>query len=187
MSLPRRQSISFSSTSSSSLLSTTASAAAASSFPSSSAAAAAYFQFPTPDLIELTEASLYATAGTTSAPAAPSPSPYAADTAPSPPPSPPPPPATTHYWTSDSTRRLEYAAIDAASRGFKGWVRRNLVPECFGHRHVAFDDDTGSVRRYRLELEDERDEKPASSSCAAASPRRRRTWHFWSPRKTAAV
>ncbi|KAL1897585.1 hypothetical protein Sste5346_003890 [Sporothrix stenoceras] len=68
------------------------------------------------------------------------------------------PPQTTHYWTSDQTRRLEYAAIDAASRGFKGWMMRHMVPDCFipkEKRRVTFDDDTGSVRRYRIELETE--------------------------------
>ncbi len=68
------------------------------------------------------------------------------------------PPQTTHYWTSDRTRRLEYAAIDAASRGFKGWMMRHMVPDCFvpkGKRRVTFDDDTGSVRRYRIALESE--------------------------------
>ena len=73
-------------------------------------------------------------------------------------PSYPIPPQTTHYWTSDRTRRLEYAAIDAAGRGVKGWVMRNLVPDCFvpkEKRHVGFDDDGGSVRRYRLELDTE--------------------------------
>ncbi|KAI0453733.1 hypothetical protein F5B21DRAFT_271507 [Xylaria acuta] len=68
----------------------------------------------------------------------------------------PPPPQTTHYWTSDHTRRLEYAAIDAASRGIKGWVMKYMVPDCFvpkDNRRLTFDDDTGSVRRYRLELE----------------------------------
>lgn len=110
-----------------------------------------------------------------------------------PPPAPPPPPQTTHYWTSDRTRRLEYAAIDAASRGVKGWIRRNLLPDCFVPRddgHIAFDDDTGSVRRYRLELEDDE----PSSACKALSrrhtdkkplstisvvPRRMRTWQLW--------
>jgi len=78
-----------------------------------------------------------------------------------------PPPQTTHYWMSDHTRRLEYAAIDAASRGVKGWALRHLVPDCFApksNRRLTFDDDTGSVRRYRLELECvepvEKDEKP---------------------------
>ncbi|KAI0509699.1 hypothetical protein F5B22DRAFT_648720 [Xylaria bambusicola] len=68
----------------------------------------------------------------------------------------PPPPQTTHYWMSDHTRRLEYAAIDAASRGIKGWVMKHVVPDCFvpkENRRLTFDDDTGSVRRYRLELE----------------------------------
>ncbi|KAF2971701.1 hypothetical protein GQX73_g1827 [Xylaria multiplex] len=68
----------------------------------------------------------------------------------------PPPPQTTHYWMSDHTRRLEYAAIDAASRGIKGWVMKYVVPDCFvpkDNRRLTFDDDTGSVRRYRLELE----------------------------------
>ncbi|KAL9945807.1 hypothetical protein D7B24_009322 [Verticillium nonalfalfae] len=71
---------------------------------------------------------------------------------------PSPPPQPTHYWTSDQTRRLEYAAIDAAHQGIKGWVRRHLVPECFVPREktpVAFDDETGSVRRYRMELGEE--------------------------------
>ncbi|CAK7562276.1 MAG: hypothetical protein SEPTF4163_000112 [Sporothrix epigloea] len=80
------------------------------------------------------------------------------------------PPQTTHYWTSDQTRRLEYAAIDAASRGFKGWVMRHMVPDCFvpkSKRRVTFDDDTGSVRRYRIALEtEESTEKKCRSSVA---------------------
>lgn len=84
------------------------------------------------------------------------------------------PPQTTHYWTSDRTRRLEYAAIDAAGKGVKGWIRKNLLPDCFAgkNRHVAFDDDTGSVRRYRLDLEDEPEEKCASA--CNTSPRKSR-------------
>lgn len=72
-------------------------------------------------------------------------------------------PQTTHYWTSDRTRRLEYAAIDAASRGVRGWVMRHVVPDCFvpkSKRRVGFEDDTGSVVRYRLDLEDDQEEKP---------------------------
>ncbi|KAI8628483.1 hypothetical protein F5Y19DRAFT_142088 [Xylariaceae sp. FL1651] len=68
----------------------------------------------------------------------------------------PPPPQTTHYWMSDRTRRLEYAAIDAASRGLKGWIMKHVIPDCFvpkENRRLTFDDDTGSVRRYRLDLE----------------------------------
>ncbi|KKY39099.1 hypothetical protein UCDDA912_g00901 [Diaporthe ampelina] len=84
------------------------------------------------------------------------------------------PPQTTHYWTSDRTRRLEYAAIDAASRGVRGWVMRNCVPECFvprERRRVCFDDDTGSVRRYRLELEIECPEDSVPPSPVGEKPR----------------
>ncbi|KAJ4393532.1 hypothetical protein N0V93_002744 [Gnomoniopsis smithogilvyi] len=66
------------------------------------------------------------------------------------------PPPTTHYWTSDRTRQLEYAAIDAASKGVRGWIMRNMVPDCFvprDTRRAGFDDDGGSVRRYRIDLE----------------------------------
>jgi hypothetical protein len=75
---------------------------------------------------------------------------------------PPPPPATVHYWTSDSTRRLEYAAIDAANRGVRGFFIR-LVPDCVlseAARRTKFhdddDSDAGSVRRYRLVLPEEK-------------------------------
>lgn len=84
------------------------------------------------------------------------------------------PPQTTHYWTSDRTRRLEYAAIDAASRGVRGWVMRNCVPECFvpkERRRVCFDDDTGSVRRYRLDLEIECPEDSVPPSPVGEKPR----------------
>ncbi|KAK3942650.1 hypothetical protein QBC46DRAFT_237070, partial [Diplogelasinospora grovesii] len=69
----------------------------------------------------------------------------------------PPPPQTTHYWTSDRTRRLEYAAIDAASRGVRGWVMRHIVPDCIvpkSKRRIGFEDDRGSVVRYRLDLDE---------------------------------
>ncbi|KAH8649312.1 hypothetical protein BX600DRAFT_517685 [Xylariales sp. PMI_506] len=92
----------------------------------------------------------------------------------------PPPPQTTHYWTSDRTRRLEYAAIDAASRGVKGWILRHVVPDCFvpkEKRRLAFDDDTGSVRRYRLELECEDEcEKMKRGGGAAGGKHRAFGW-----------
>ncbi|KAB5542809.1 hypothetical protein GE09DRAFT_226846 [Coniochaeta sp. 2T2.1] len=84
------------------------------------------------------------------------------------------PPQTTQYWTSDRTRRLEYAAIDAASRGVRGWVMRHMVPDCFipeDRRCVRFDDDSGSVVRYRLDL-DEDDRK--SARCLSAKKRKSR-------------
>lgn len=88
-------------------------------------------------------------------------------------------PQTTHYWTSDQTRRLEYAAIDAASNGIKGWVRRHL-PDCISaKRHISFDDDTGSVRRYRLELED--DSQPDEK------PKKTKSWRFWGSRSSSAA
>ncbi|KAL7923285.1 hypothetical protein ACQKWADRAFT_59401 [Trichoderma austrokoningii] len=112
----------------------------------------AYYQFPTSDLVEVTETSQEAPSACL-------------------------PPQTTHYWTSDRTRRLEYAAIDAAGKGVKGWIRRNLLPDCFAgkNRHVAFDDDSGSVRRYRLDLEDEQDEKrvPDCTASPSSPPKKR--------------
>ncbi|KAK2033211.1 hypothetical protein LX32DRAFT_118526 [Colletotrichum zoysiae] len=97
------------------------------------------------------------------------------------------PPQATHYWTSDRTRRLEYAAIDAASRGVKGWVRRHLVPDCFvpKEKHVAFDDDTGSVRRYRLELDEETAPCEKRGCGAGVGAGRGRGWFGWKRSKTA--
>jgi hypothetical protein len=89
------------------------------------------------------------------------------------------PPQTTHYWTSDRTRRLEYAAIDAASNGVRGWVMRHVVPDCFvpqSKRRVGFEDDRGSVVRYRLELDDREEvgvEKPDEDEV------RVRGWRGW--------
>ena len=76
----------------------------------------------------------------------------------------PPPPATCQYWTSDSTRRLEYAAIDAANRGVRGFFIK-MVPDCIlppSSRRTRFhcddeESDSGSVRRYRLALPEEKD------------------------------
>ncbi|SPO05453.1 uncharacterized protein DNG_08140 [Cephalotrichum gorgonifer] len=85
------------------------------------------------------------------------------------------PPPSTHYWTSDHTRRMEYAAIDAARRGVRAWAKRNLVPNCLVPKdggHLDFDDDTGSVRRYRLELEDTKGGAPRAGE-------RRRGWFSW--------
>ena len=84
------------------------------------------------------------------------------------------PPQTTHYWTSDRTRRLEYAAIDAASKGVRGWMMRHMVPDCFvpkDRRRIRFEDDRGSVVRHRIDLEVE--EKDDTDKC-----KRRRSWLF---------
>ncbi|KAK3991530.1 hypothetical protein QBC44DRAFT_50780 [Cladorrhinum sp. PSN332] len=90
------------------------------------------------------------------------------------------PPQTTHYWTSDQTRRQEYAAIDAASKGVRGWVMRHVVPECFvppNKRHVGFEDDRGSVIRYRLSLDgdDDRSAEKANNSHSDV----RKGWRSW--------
>lgn len=92
----------------------------------------------------------------------------------------PPPPQTTHYWTSDRTRRLEYAAIDAASRGVRGWAMRHIVPDCFipkDRRRIGFDDDRGSVVRYRLELDTE---ESGEKDEFEGSRKGRRSWWFTS-------
>jgi hypothetical protein len=71
------------------------------------------------------------------------------------------PPATIHYFLLPETRRLEYAAIDAASRGVRGFITK-LLPDCIlpsEFRRTKFhdgdkDSDAGSVRRYRLNFPD---------------------------------
>lgn len=107
-------------------------------------------------------------------------------------------PATVQYWTSPETRRREYAAIDAASRGIKGFALR-VLPDCmvpkefkvmgFSEREESTNStgevgeelrdrgrrpstvkgsigrmagkrgrgDDGSVRRYRIEIEEVND------------------------------
>jgi len=88
------------------------------------------------------------------------------------------PPQTTLYWTSDRTRRLEYAAIDAASRGVRGWVMRHMVPDCIipeDYRRVRFDDDRGSVVRYRLDLEDH---EKSQSKGGSGGMKKRKSWWF---------
>ncbi|KAM0243172.1 hypothetical protein ACHAPO_000010 [Fusarium lateritium] len=126
----------------------------------------AFFHFPSPDPIQLGDS--------------------VPDRRVQPTPIPSPPPQTTHYWTSDRTRRLEYAAIDAATRGVKGWVLRHMVPDCFvsrENRHVSFDDDSGSVRRYRLELEDDHHTEKMTYKNKNKNGRRRKGWKFWKRQK----
>ncbi|MCJ1360540.1 MAG: hypothetical protein MMC33_010548 [Icmadophila ericetorum] len=75
-------------------------------------------------------------------------------------------PCTTIDWTQPSTRRREYAEIDASHRGLKG-MWRSLTPRwCQGQQRMNFydeqtnrsDSDCGSVRRYRLDLPDEKEQ-----------------------------
>lgn len=92
-----------------------------------------------------------------------------------------PPPATVQYWTSDSTRRLEYAAIDAASQGMRGFFIK-LLPDCVlppSSRRTRFheadaDSDAGSVRRYRLALPEEK-----SNGGEGACPERKSRPGLW--------
>jgi hypothetical protein len=76
-------------------------------------------------------------------------------------------PATVMHWTSNETRRREYDAIDRQSRGIRG-LWNKIRPRMFKGKHSSQrgfydpennadddDDDAGSVRRYRLQLEDE--------------------------------
>lgn len=80
------------------------------------------------------------------------------------------PPCTVNYWTSVESRRLEYAAIDAASHGVRGFMTR-LLPDCIlpaDYKRTKFhsedkDDEDGSVRRYRLHLPEERSMKNDAS------------------------
>ncbi|KAL4863746.1 hypothetical protein BDV12DRAFT_201815 [Aspergillus spectabilis] len=67
-------------------------------------------------------------------------------------------------WTSPSTRRREYEAIDRASRGVRGFWRRVAPRWCqFGDSRVPFFEEgkdgkanyEGSVRRFRMDLPDE--------------------------------
>lgn len=82
-------------------------------------------------------------------------------------------PDTVHHWISPSTRRREYERIDKQNSGIRGIVRR-IAPRCVSGPTTKFYEkdtaDTCSVRRYRMDLdEDEKlgaclvDEKNASS------------------------
>ncbi|QDS71832.1 hypothetical protein FKW77_009781 [Venturia effusa] len=70
-------------------------------------------------------------------------------------------PSTTTYWTTTESRRQEYAKIDKANKGLRG-IWKKLIPKFarttseskfFDEKN---DSDVCSVRRYRLELDDER-------------------------------
>jgi hypothetical protein len=67
---------------------------------------------------------------------------------------------TTMHWTSPCTRRREYERIDRANSGVRGLLNR-VVPRCVSGPQEKFyekdESDTGSVRRYRLEDDDDED------------------------------
>ena len=69
------------------------------------------------------------------------------------------PPATEIRWTSDETRRRQYAEIDRANRGIRGIWKKifpSLAAKSSRSRFYTEDDgsDGGSVRRYRLDIQD---------------------------------
>ena len=75
-----------------------------------------------------------------------------------------PMPATTIDWTLPSTRRREYRKIESCCRGIPGLWRRFAPRFLQGNRRLSFynnekDDDAGSVRRYRIGLPENEDEK----------------------------
>ncbi|KAI6249651.1 hypothetical protein HI914_02138 [Erysiphe necator] len=84
--------------------------------------------------------------------------------------SPLPFPPTINYWTSDDSRRLEYAAIDAASKGVRGFFVRivpdfMLPPQIRRTKFWGLESEgrqrEGSVRRYRLALPEDLVDKSA--------------------------
>ncbi|PVH97211.1 hypothetical protein DM02DRAFT_674280 [Periconia macrospinosa] len=71
------------------------------------------------------------------------------------------PSATTTHWLSPTTRRTQYAQIDRETTGVRGLVRR-ILPRCVsGPAAQGFYEkdggggDAGSVRRYRMDVDDE--------------------------------
>lgn len=86
--------------------------------------------------------------------------------------------ATTIHWNSPSTRRRQYEKMDKAHSGVRGLVRK-VFPNCClpGPPPPKFYDDkksdTGSVRRFRMDLpdddEDDEDLKADSEKMTALS------------------
>ncbi len=77
-------------------------------------------------------------------------------------------PPTTIDWTLPTTRRREYEKIEASSRGIRGLWRRFAPKRCRRNSRLAFydgdpqkledDSDAGSVRRYRVSLDNDETE-----------------------------
>jgi len=85
-------------------------------------------------------------------------------------------PTTVIHWTSPSTRRQEYAAIDRSHKGFRGLVKR-LIPRwlCKTSYQNFYSEkdgsDAGSVRRYRLDVPDTDGPGPLETPESNASKR----------------
>ena len=73
-----------------------------------------------------------------------------------------PPHTTILDWTTASTRREEYRKIDEAHSGIRGLWKR-IAPRCLQHKRsrkgfwTGKEDDGGSVRRFRMDLPEERE------------------------------
>lgn len=76
-------------------------------------------------------------------------------------------------WTSDATRRRDYAKIDRAHRGVRGFFRQ-LLPRCLckNARKGFFtgDCDGDSVRRFRMDVSDETGERSGSENGREPGP-----------------
>ena len=84
-------------------------------------------------------------------------------------------PATIIDWTLPSTRRLEYRKIESCCRGLPGLWRRFAPAFLQRNRRLTFygeekdNDDTSSIRRYRLDLPEDEDEKTKPMAKANAT------------------
>jgi hypothetical protein len=72
--------------------------------------------------------------------------------------------STTMQWTSPCTRRREYDRIDRANTGFRGLLNK-VMPRCVSGPQEKFyekdQSDAGSVRRYRMEEEEDNEKERA--------------------------
>lgn len=94
-------------------------------------------------------------------------------------------PATVIDWTSPSTRRREYEAIDRSNRGFRR-VWRRMTPRCFrpSETRTPFFETgkdgkanyEGSVRRFRMDITDEKETNPPNNGLVSRPKPVKRTW-----------
>lgn len=93
-------------------------------------------------------------------------------------------PATVIDWTSPSTRRREYEKIDRSNKGFRR-VWRRMTPRCFhpSETRTPFFETgkdgkanyEGSVRRFRMDITDEKDAQSTNEPVSRPKPMKR-TW-----------
>lgn len=90
-------------------------------------------------------------------------------------------PATTIDWKLPSTRQKEYETIDRNCRGVRGLWRKLAPGWCIRDKVVNFwdqqnDSDSGSVRRYRVEVEKDAPGAEGSLPSIPGKGERRRGW-----------